>query len=50
MIDMTKLREITRDDPELNRVVMAEPLQLSEQEFLSKFSLLWNLSKKELKP
>ena len=50
MIDMTKLREITRDDPELNRVVMAEPLQLSEQEFLSKFSLLWNISKKELKP
>jgi hypothetical protein len=49
MIDMTKLREITRDDPELNRVVMAEPLQLSEQDFLSKFSLLWNLSKKEVR-
>ena len=48
MIDMSKLREITRDDPELNRVVMAEPLQLSEQDFLSKFSLLWNLSKKEV--
>lgn len=48
MIDMTKLREITKDDPELNRIVMAEPLQLSEQDFLSKFSLLWNLSKKEV--
>ena len=50
MIDMSRLREITKDDPELSRIVMAEPLQLSEQEFLSKFSLLWNLSKKELKP
>ena len=49
MIDMTKLREITKDDPELNRIVMAEPLQLSEQDFLSKFSLLWNLSKKEVR-
>ena len=47
MIDMSRLREITRDDPELNRIVMAEPLQLSEQEFLSKFSLLWNLPKKD---
>lgn len=47
MIDMTKLREISQSNPELHRIVMQEPIQMSEQEFLSKFSLLWNLAKKE---
>ena len=47
MIDMTKLREIAQNDPELSRILLNEPLQMSEQEFLNKFSLLWNLSKKE---
>ena len=47
MIDMTKLREISQNDPELHKIVIQEPLQMSEQDFLSKFSLLWNLSKKE---
>ncbi len=50
MIDMTKLREVSQNDPELHKIVMQEPLQMSEQEFLNKFSLLWNLSKKEDKP
>ena len=47
MIDMTKLREISKNDPELQKIIIQEPLQISEQEFLSKFSLLWNLAKKE---
>jgi hypothetical protein len=47
MIDMSKLREISQNNSELHRIVIQEPLQISEQEFLSKFSLLWNLSKKE---
>ena len=47
MIDMGKLREVSQNDPELHKIVMAEPLQLTEQEFLNKFSLLWNLSRKE---
>ena len=48
MIDMGKLREVSQNDPELHKIVMAEPLQLTEQEFLNKFSLLWNLAKKEV--
>ena len=47
MIDMTKLREIAKNDPDLSRILLNEPLQMTEQEFLNKFSLLWNLSKKE---
>lgn len=47
MIDLSKLREISRSDATLNRIVSEEPLQISEQEFLDKFSILWNLSKKE---
>lgn len=47
MIDMTKLREIARNDPELSRIVDAEPREMSENEFMSKFSLLWNLAKKQ---
>ena len=47
MIDMTKLRKIANNDPELSRILMNEPLQMTEQEFLNKFSLLWNLAKKE---
>lgn len=47
MIDLSKLREISRSDATLNRIVSEEPLQISEQEFLNKFSILWNLSKKE---
>lgn len=49
MIDMSKLREIAQNEPELHKIVMGEPLQMSEQEFLNKFSLLWNLSRKEVK-
>jgi hypothetical protein len=48
MIDMGKLREISQNDPELHKIVMQEPLQMTEQEFLNKFSLLWNLAKKEV--
>jgi hypothetical protein len=47
---MGKLRELSKNDPELSKIVMQEPLQMSEQEFLNKFSLLWNLSKKGAKP
>ena len=47
MIDMGKLREVSQNDPELHKIVMAEPLQMTEQEFIAKFSLLWNLSRKE---
>lgn len=46
MIEMTKLREITQNDPELHEILIHEPLQMTEQDFLSKFSLLWNLSRK----
>ena len=45
-IDMGKLRELSKNDPELNRILLNEPLQMSETEFISKFSLLWNLAKK----
>ena len=48
MIDMGKLREVSQNDPELHKIVMAEPLQMTEQEFIAKFSLLWNLAKKEV--
>ena len=46
MIDMNKLREIAQQDPELSRIVSQEPLQMTEIEFVNKFSLLWNLSGK----
>jgi hypothetical protein len=49
MIDMAKLRELSQNDPELNGILLNEPLMMSEQEFLSKFSLLWNLSKRDKK-
>lgn len=45
MIDLSKLREISRSDATLNRIVSEEPLQMSEAEFLQKFSLFWNLPK-----
>ncbi|MGP6294511.1 hypothetical protein [Caldiplasma sukawensis] len=45
MIDLTPLREIARNDPELRRIIEAEPMQISEQEFISKLGLLWNLAK-----
>ena len=47
MIDMGKLREIAKNDPELYSILLQEPAQMSEGEFLSKFGLLWNLAKKE---
>ncbi len=47
MIDMSRLREISKEDPELYKIIIEEPLQMTEKEFFSKFSLLWNLSKKE---
>ncbi len=47
MIDMRKLREISQGDLELNGIVMQEPMQLTEKEFLAKFSLLWNLPGKK---
>ncbi|MCL4480776.1 MAG: hypothetical protein M1113_04755 [Candidatus Thermoplasmatota archaeon] len=46
MIDMSKLREISQNDPELHKIIIQEPLQISEAEFLQKLSLLWNLSRK----
>lgn len=46
MIDMGKLREIAKNDPDLYNILLQEPAQISEQEFLSKFSLLWNLAHK----
>ena len=46
MIDMNKLREIAQQDPELSRIMTQEPLQMTESEFITKFSLLWNLSGK----
>lgn len=48
MIDMRKLREISRGNPELSRIIMDEPMQLSEQEFLQKLSLLWNIVKQHI--
>ncbi|WP_287961530.1 hypothetical protein [Acidiplasma sp.] len=45
MIDMTKLRELAKNDPKLKSILAGEPRQMSENEFLAKFSLLWNLSK-----
>lgn len=45
MIDMTPLRELAKNDEKLKTIIMAEPSQMTEQEFLTKFSLLWNLSK-----
>ena len=49
MIDMKPLREIAKNDEKLKTIIMAEPSQMTEQEFLAKFSLLWNLSKQEVK-
>lgn len=46
MIDLTKLRDISKAEPTLKNIVFEEPLQMSEQEFLDKFSLFWNLAKK----
>ncbi|MGP6221053.1 hypothetical protein [Caldiplasma sukawensis] len=45
MIDMTPLREIAKNDPDLRRIIEAEPKEMTEAEFLTKFSLLWNLAK-----
>ena len=42
---MTQLRELAKNDPKLSAIIQAEPQQMSEQEFMAKFSLLWNLSK-----
>ena len=47
MIDLKKLREIAISDPGLKQIVFEEPLQMTESEFAAKFSLLWNLSKKQ---
>jgi hypothetical protein len=46
MIDMGKLREISKASPNLQNILFEEPITMSEQEFLNKFSLLWNLSAK----
>ncbi len=48
MIDMTKPRETAKNDRDLYNILLQEPVQMSEQEFLNKFSLLWNLAKKEV--
>ena len=45
MINFSKLREISKSDTELHRIILEEPVQMSEAEFLQKFSLLWNLPK-----
>ena len=47
MIDMSQLRELAKNDPKLSGIINSEPREMSEQEFLAKFSLLWNLSKHE---
>ena len=44
---MTQLRELAKTDPKLSAIIMAEPSEMTENEFLAKFSLLWNLSKHE---
>jgi hypothetical protein len=46
MIDMGKLRKIAKSEPDLYNILLQEPAQISEKEFLSKFSLLWNLAHK----
>lgn len=46
MIELTKLREIAKSDPELRAILLEEPAQMSEEEFMSKFSLLWNLPRR----
>ena len=45
MIDMTQLRELAKNDPKLKEIIMAEPSEMTENEFIAKFSLLWNLAK-----
>ena len=45
MIDMTVLRELAKNDEKLSSIINAEPRQITEAEFIAKFSLLWNLSK-----
>jgi hypothetical protein len=49
MIDMRKLREIAKNDEKLKEIIMAEPSEMSENEFIAKFSLLWNISKRDKK-
>lgn len=49
MIDMAPLRELVKNDEKLKAILMAEPRELTEAEFLAKFSLLWNLSKRDKK-
>ena len=49
MIDMTPLRELAKNDEKLKSIIDGEPRQMSENEFLAKFSLLWNLSKEAKK-
>ena len=45
MIDMTPLREMAKNDPKLKVIIDAEPRQITEQEFLAKLSIFWNLAK-----
>ncbi len=45
MIDLSKLREISRSDPTLKGILTEEPVQMTESEFIAKFSLFWNLPK-----
>lgn len=47
MIDMAPLRELAKNDEKLKTIIMAEPSKMTEQEFLAKFSLLWNLAKEK---
>lgn len=46
MIDMKPLKELAKNDEKL-KIIMNEPSQMTENEFIAKFSLLWNLSKHE---
>ncbi len=46
MIDIGKLRDIAKGEPRLYNILLLEPSQITEQEFLSKLSILWNLSNK----
>ncbi len=47
MIDLKPLREIAKNDEKLKAIIMSEPSQMTEAEFLAKFSLLWNLAKEK---
>lgn len=46
MIDMTPLRDLAKNDEKLRQIINAEPREITEQEFLAKLSIFWNLAKR----